>query len=213
MPYCTIEEAWQTSLNPELKMDRNYKGASELGYKDIYLEPSEIYDEKGKPIRNTPVKKKPKKKRLPNMSRTYNRLNEHSGPKSRFKDDNAEKRIVLNKGKHTLDDAQKHPNYDNADLPINDYNNSMYNTLDNEYRDNIKKIEESSMMEDFIDKNDRKRLNKLERENEELKRIIAELKNNSVDTKDNLLDLITYMFTGVVLILLLENLTKLSRKF
>ena len=42
---------------------------------------------------------------------------------------------------------------------------------------------------------------------------IAELKNNSVDTKDNLLDLITYMFTGVVLILLLENLTKLSRKF
>ena len=23
MPYCTIEEAWQTSLNPELKMDRN----------------------------------------------------------------------------------------------------------------------------------------------------------------------------------------------
>ena len=150
MPYCTIEEAWQTSLNPELKMDRNYKGASELGYKDIYLEPSEIYDEKGKPIRNTPVKKKPKKKRLPNMSRTYNRLNEHSGPKSRFKDDNAEKRIVLNKGKHTLDDAQKHPNYDNADLPINDYNNSMYNTLDNEYRDNIKKIEESSMMEDFI---------------------------------------------------------------
>ena len=89
----------------------------------------------------------------------------------------------------------------------------MYNTLDNEYRDNMKKLEESSMMEDFIDKNDRKRLNKLERENEELKRIIAELKNNSVDTKDNLLDLITYMFTGVVLILLLENLTKLSRKF
>ena len=89
----------------------------------------------------------------------------------------------------------------------------MYNTLDNEYRDNMKKLEESSMMEDFIDKNDRKRLNKLEKENEELKRIIAELKNNSVDTKDNLLDLITYMFTGVVLILLLENLTKLSRKF
>ena len=213
MPYCTIEEAWQTSLNPELKMDRNYEGASELGYKDIYLEPSEIYDEKGKTIRDTPVKKKPKKKRLPNMSRTYNRLNEHSGPKSRFKDDNAQKRIVLNEGKPTLDDAEKHPNYDNADLPINDYNNSMYNTLDNEYRDSMKKLEESSMMEDFIDKNDRKRLNKLEKENEELKRIIAELKNISVDTKDNLLDLITYMFTGVVLILLLENLTKLSRKF
>jgi hypothetical protein len=213
MPYCTIEEAWQTSLNPELKMDRNYEGASELGYKNIYLEQSEIYDEKGKPIRNTPLKKIPKKKRLPNMSRTYNRLTNHSGPKSRFKDDNAQKRIVINKGKPNLDDAQKHPNYNNEDLPINDYNNSMYNTLDNEYRDNMKKLEESSMMEDFVDKNDRKRLNKLERENEELKRIIAELKNNSVDTKDNLLDLITYMFTGVVLILLLENLTKLSRKF
>ena len=43
------------------------------------------------------------------------------------------------------------------------------NTLDNEYRDNMKKLEESSMMEDFIDKNDRKRLNKLEKKMKNLK--------------------------------------------
>ena len=47
MPYCTIEEAWSNSLNPELK-DKKYPGESKLGFKEINLEGSEIYGEDGK---------------------------------------------------------------------------------------------------------------------------------------------------------------------
>ena len=216
MPYCTIEEAWSNSLNPELK-DKNYPGQSKLGYKEINLEGSEIYGEDGKPIR-CPEKEKPKKKRLPNLSRTYNRLNEHSGPKTRFSDGNGEKRYVIKNQRHELDDSQNHPNYDNSDVPINSYNNSMYENLDNEYRKNVSRIEDSSMMEDFVDgkldsHQDSRKMLELEKENLELKRIISELRNNSAQDKDNFLDVFTYVFTGVVMILLLENLTKLSRKF
>ena len=218
MPYCTIEEAWSTSLNPELQ-DKNYPGKGELGYQNIHLEGSEIYGADGKPIR-CPPKKNPVIKRIPNLSRTYNRLNEHSGPKTRFSDGNGEKRYVINNTEKILDDSQNHPNYNNSDLPINDHNNSMYETLDNEYRHNVKKIEDSSMMEDFVDGSDDNnepgenvKILELQKENLELKRIIAELKNNTVCEKDNFLDVFTYVFTGIVLILLLENLTKLSRKF
>jgi len=217
MPYCTIEEAWSTSLNPELQ-DKNYPGKGELGYHNIHLEGSEIYGSDGKPIR-CPEKKQPTKKRIPNLSRTYNRLNEHSGPKTRFSEGNGNKRYVIKNTVKSLDDSQNHPNYDNSDLPINDHNNSMFETLDNEYRHNVKKIEDSSMMEDFVDGNresqpgENVRILELQKENLELKRIISELKNNTVSEKDNFLDVFTYVFTGVVLILLLENLTKLSRKF
>ena len=97
-------------------------------------------------------------------------------------------------------------------------NNSMYETLDNEYRHNVKKIENSSMMEDVDGNNDDNepgenvKIMELQKENLELKRIIAELKNNTVCEKDNFLDVFTYVFTGIVLILLLENLTKAFNK-
>ena len=48
MPYCTIEEAWSTSLNPELQ-DKNYPGKGDLGYQSIHLEGYEIYGADGKP--------------------------------------------------------------------------------------------------------------------------------------------------------------------
>ena len=216
MPYCTIEEAWTSSLNPELK-DDNYTGQSNLGYQNINLEGSEIYGEDGKPIR-CPEKKQKKKTKISNLSRTYNRLNEHSGPKTRLPKGNGNKRYVIKNQRYELEDSENHPNYDNSDVPINSYNNSMYENLDNEYRKNVSKIEESSMMEDFVDRktlrnNDSNILSELKSENIELKRIISELRNNNVQDKDNFLDVFTYVFTGIVMILLLENLTKLSRKF
>ena len=83
---------------------------------------------------------------------------------------------------------------------------------------NESKIEDSSMMEDFVDRSheiddDRNVVSELKNENTELKRIISELRNNNIQDKDNFLDVFTYVFTGIVMILLLENLTKLSRKF
>ena len=49
MPYCTIEEAWNQSLNPELSkfQDENKKKDYEVEYKN-----SKIYDESGKSVTN-----------------------------------------------------------------------------------------------------------------------------------------------------------------
>ena len=51
MPYCTIEEAWKESLNPEMEKELNNKSSLELGYSSINLEDSELYNSKGEPIR------------------------------------------------------------------------------------------------------------------------------------------------------------------
>ena len=49
MPYCTIEEAWKTTLNPNLEnCEKSSKGYdNEKEYYNINLPNSEIYNEKG----------------------------------------------------------------------------------------------------------------------------------------------------------------------
>ena len=81
------------------------------------------------------------------MSRTYNRLPEHNGPKTRLK--NTEKIYVRDGDQNSLSNNSDHPSYSNSDLPINSYNNSMYEELDDEYNKNSSNIDNSSMMEDF----------------------------------------------------------------
>ena len=146
MPYCTIEEAWKQSLNPEIEKDQSDEKSTNLGYSEIQLNDSELHNTNGDSIRK--VKKKVKKRnRTPNMSRTYNRLSEHNGPKTRLKDSN-KMRHVRNESRQELDNSENHPSYNNSDLPINSYNNSMYEELDDEY-DKTSNIDKSSMLEDF----------------------------------------------------------------
>lgn len=226
MPYCTIEEAWKTTLNPNLEnCEKSSKGYdNEKEYYNINLPNSEIYNEKGEEIRKKNCRKKKKKKRIPNFSRTYNRLPEHNGPKSRFKGDK-QKRLIREDSEQefTLDNKQNHPSYLNADLPINDYNDSIYQTLNDEY---LKKgsSENFSLMEDFSDdlpnlKNDveentqNETIEELKKENEKLKKLIEELKNDKKEDKDSFLDLVMFIATGIIIILILENITKLIRKF
>ena len=144
------------------------------------------------------------------MSRTYNRLSEHNGPKTRLKG-SGKNRLVRKNSKQILDDSENHPSYSNSDLPINSYNNSMYEELDDEYNKNSN-IDKSSMLEDFRDVPNNE-IDLLKEENSRLKKIISELKNNSVEDKDTLIDLVVYLSTGVIIILMLENITKLLRKF
>ena len=210
MPYCTIEEAWKESLNPEMEKELNNKSSLELGYSSINLEDSELYNSKGEPIRKK-KEKRHKKNRVPNMSRTYNRLSEHNGPKTRLKG-SGKKRLVRKNSKQVLDDSENHPSYSNSDLPINSYNNSMYEELDDEYN-KTSNLDNSSMMEDFKNLPDNSEVNLLKEENKRLKKIIMDLKNNTVEDKDNLIDLVVYLSTGVIIILMLENITKLIRKF
>ena len=222
MPYCTIEEAWSQNLNQDMEHDE-FK-ANELHdtkYSEIELPDSEVYDEDGKDIR-CKKKKKHIKKRAPNMSRTYNRLSEHSGPKTRHVNDGNKRLIMKDSG--TLDDSDNHANYSNSDMPINSYNSDLYEKLDDEEDISLDKAyqskaiidEDQSMMEDFkdmayIDSNS-KNVNILKSENRRLKKIIEELKLNKYEDKDSILDLVVYIFSGIMVILIMENITKLSRK-
>lgn len=214
MPYCTIEEAWKESLNPELEKELNVengKSSLKLGYSEIDLKDSELHNSQGEPIRTGRKKKEKKRKRVPNMSRTYNRLANHNGPKTRLTESN-NTQLVRKNSKERLDKSQNQPSYDNDDLPINSYNNSMYEELDNEYN-KTSNIDKSSMMEDFKNVDTVSEMNLLKDENSRLKKIISEFKNNTMDDKDTLIDLAVYLSTGVIIILMLENITKLIRKF
>ena len=221
MPYCTIEEAWSQSLNPELNEHQiNANNMDNNNYLDVEYKQSQLYDSSGEKIPSDFSLKK-KKKRHPNYSRTYNRLSEHSGINTRLNDKN-NKRLIIDKETKSLDSSNKFPNYSNSDLPINKYDNEMYQKLDDEYRKHNSKIEESSMMEDFKNLDTlsyqsgnlkiNNQLLELKKENFQLKKIIQELKNNKLDDNDSKLDIIVYIFSGVMIILMMENITKLFRR-
>ena len=56
-------------------------------------------------------------------------------------------------------------------------------------------------------------INELRKENINLREIINELKNSKSNSSDNFMDLITFIVSGVVVILMMENITSLLRKF
>lgn len=236
MPYCTIEEAWKTSLNPELEtiqvtngLDTRYNPSEEVDLKN-----SELYDSEGNQV--TCKKEKQQRPKMKNFSRTYNRLSEHSGPKTRFTNDN-QMVYVRSEDDFKLDNRENHPSYMNLDAPISEHNISMYEKLNDEYNKKFNKEtsnnEEMSMMEDFTSENNyssdktpykRKEMrlasknyeyiiNELKEENTKLKTMISELKNTKVEDKDSIFDLVLFLGTGVIIILMMENITKILRKF
>jgi hypothetical protein len=220
MPYCTIEEAWNTSIDPSL-LDIDNARDPEPAYQNIHLENSEIFNSRGQSIEC----KKPKQSQLKkarNMSRTYNRLSEHSGPKSRF--NSTQKKIIHNNNRVVLNDSHTNPNL-NTDLPINEYNLDMAEKLNDEYKIQSEDLSsKGSILHEFksINKSDNNTntidenfiiLNELRKENTELRQIINELKNNKLENSDNFMDLITFIITGIVVILMMENITALLRKF
>ena len=224
MPYCTIEEAWNTSIDPSL-LDIDNARDPEQDYQNIHLENSEIFNSRGQSIEC----KKPKQKQVKkgrNMSRTYNRLSEHSGPKSRF--NSSQKKIIHNNNRVVLNDSPTNPNL-NTDLPINEYNLDMYEKLNDEYKIQSEDLSsKGSILHEFksINKSDNNTtnitnnidenfiiLNELRKENTELRQLINELKNNKLENSDNFMDLITFIITGIIVILMMENITALLRKF
>ena len=224
MPYCTIEEAWNTSIDPSL-LDIDNARDPEQDYQNIHLENSEIFNSRGQSIEC----KKPKQKQVKkgrNMSRTYNRLSEHSGPKSRF--NSSQKKIIHNNNRVVLNDSPTNPNL-NTDLPINEYNLDMAEKLNDEYKIQSEDLSsKGSILHEFksINKSDNNTtnitnnidenfiiLNELRKENTELRQLINELKNNKLENSDNFMDLITFIITGIIVILMMENITALLRKF
>lgn len=200
MPFCTIEEAWGVPKNPDLKYlsGNDY----EKSYKDIYLENSEIYDADGNSIRkdhnpydndtNKPVE------RVDNFSRTYNRLPETSGPSTRLPQKQKQQVYVRGEPENILESPKDHPSLYNRDLPINNYNYKI-----------------AQGKEKFAD-SDGELMNivrELRNENKSLKKMVDELKHSGSQNKDSLFDTVVYISTGMFVILMMENMSSLIRRF
>tara|TARA_B100001093_G_C26843547_1_gene1021694 strand:+ start:1819 stop:2445 length:627 start_codon:yes stop_codon:yes gene_type:complete len=208
MPYCTIEEAWTQSLNPELQENET--------------KPLEYQSE------NTDLFKldnKPKKivKRIPQKSRTYKVLDQHYAKKDR-----QQKKIK----KVIIDDKESEEGSVDYDYQYgynnnkNEFNINAYNEYNNKAKDLDSNV---SVMEDFKDdipnnnsnnnqKSDQSQkfidiINELRQENKKLGEKIEELRNNSHSKKDNFMEILMFILTGVIIILMMENINKLVRRF
>lgn len=220
MPYCTIEEAWSKSIDPSI-LDINNARDPQAEFKDVYLKNSELINGNGNSIECKDKKPKKRLKKSRNLSRNYNRLPEHSGPETRLP--NNEHKTVLHRN-----NAVQLNNNNNAsisdDLPINEFNIKEYENLNDEYLNQSDDLSSNaSIMKEF--KSMKKEpaetehtqhleiINELRQENINLRRVIDELKHNKSYSSDNFMDLLTFIIAGIVLILIMENITGLMRKF
>ena len=205
MPYCTIEEAWTQSLNPELQDEKTNA---------INYQPSETVD-----LFELDKKLKKKVNRVPQKSRTYKTLDEHS--KKRNRNVTNEKRVFIDNTKTDDSDSIESESYDFTH-PNNDMNLQAYS----DYNDRAKDLNSNlSVMEDFRDnipqdtnnniqsENLIKIINELRDENKRLATTIEQLQQNNGSKKDNFMEATMYIITGVIIILIMENINKLVRKF
>jgi hypothetical protein len=205
MVYCTIEEAWTQSLNPELEntpINDNNINYNINGSADLYeIDPPHV-----------------KKKRIPNKSRTYNKLPGHQSKSDRL----GKSKVHKINNKEGVDDPGDQP-YRNMTSPENEYNIKMYDDYNDKARDLDSTV---SIMEDFQDNlpvNENmgnsvqflEIINELRAENKRLVTTITDLQNSagSISNKDNFMDIIIFITAGIIIILMMENITKLMRRF
>ena len=214
MPYCTIEEAWGTNLTSN-KSDKRFKKITpdngftplEMGYSLESYPETDVYDQEAKSVFTKGKKKKVKRRKT--FSRNYNRLPEHSGPKTRLpKQGKKQKRLIIQENEKKLDDMENHPNLNNLDLPTNEYDKLFEQKLNDEY---LSDSDGSNTEETF--QNKEHYVTFLKSENDKLRDIIKGLQNNNFNKNDNLFDLVVFISTGVFIIFLLETLSKSIRKF
>jgi hypothetical protein len=110
MPYCSINEAW--GKGPEgIDMDT---------YQSVNYDDSSIYKSSGEPV--FPKDKKQAVKRIPNMSRTQERLPQHGGPQNRYSTN--ETSVSLNyddNNKFIIEQSEVPFSKKNTDVPISAY--------------------------------------------------------------------------------------------
>ena len=110
-------------------------------------------------------------------------------------------------------------------MPINEFNLDAYEKLNDDYILQSEDISsQGSILNEFKSINQTNEkvkskdeslniINELRKENINLREIINELKNSKSNSSDNFMDLITFIVSGVVVILMMENITSLLRKF
>lgn len=214
MVYCTIEEAWTQSLNPELQEEQE---------QSLEYEPNQV--DNLFQVNNVP---KLKTKRVPQKSRTYATLDGHSSKKNRQSKKN--KKIFIDDTKESDTNSLESNSYNLLD-PSNEFNLQAFN----EYNSRSKDLDSNmSVMEDFQENipnyhkkkigqiNDIKEtdnshfikiINELREENKRMNETINSLRNNSNSNKDNFMEVTMFIITGIIIILMMENITKLVRRF
>lgn len=224
MPYCTIDEAWEQSLISDNKAVNN-KIDPLLQYDNSECNYSELYSI------NTAPKKIPK--RMKNKSRTYNRLKNHNGPKTRLPSNKTH--VIKEDSIEVSPEEEMQPAYDNSSCcgqtssnnHTNEFNVSAFENVNREYDNRAKDLtSSSSILEDFKENmesdsiqdepslyGNRNMLNNLQEENQKLRRIIAELKESKSGDTNTFMELVMFISTGVVIILMMENINSLVRKF
>jgi len=209
MPYCTIEEAWTQSLNPELQEQQSNA---------INYEPSQNVD-----LFELDKKLKKKVNRVPQKSRTYKTLDEHSKKNKRNRVNS--KRVFIDDTKSDDSNSIESSNYDFTSSE-NDMNLQAYK----EYNVKSKDLDSNvSVMEDFREnlpnqtaqsnepnhhtEHFMKIINELRDENKKLSQTIEKLQKDDNSNKDNFMEATMFIITGIIIILIMENINKLVRKF
>ncbi len=203
MPYATINEAW----NIKEFTDNN----------SLYMPPVNNKQEN--------INK--------NFSRNYNRLPEHSGPSTRLSTGDSQQIYIRDNPDNRIDYPQNHPSFLNQDLPINEYNLKKYQELNDSFLSKQNKNPKEKFNNYELDSNhsmlysqptikgdsnNTKELldmiRELKRENKKLNTVIEDLKKSGMNNdKDNMFDLIVYLSSGILVIFMMENVSKLIRRF
>uniref|UniRef100_A0A6C0EJW7 Uncharacterized protein n=1 Tax=viral metagenome TaxID=1070528 RepID=A0A6C0EJW7_9ZZZZ len=114
MPYCSVEEAWgedfieNTNKFKKIVPEKSYDSETDksMDYSDNNLynsDDSEVFEHSDKYKKTKKTRKKTK-----NYSRTYNRLDEHSGPLTRLPKKN---RIVIEDRENVKNNKEMYINY------------------------------------------------------------------------------------------------------
>ena len=209
MPYATIQEVWGGGFE---QSPNNY------GYDENILLEDEDGDQRGqhqrlmnpKKATERPIPESSNKppRRVPNLSRTYNRLPNHNGPTDRLGRKSKKAKVVRDENGdygYKLEDDVSNPQENdlkmrNRDAPITEYTRELeegYAELDDDSK--------SGSKEDLI--------KSLIAENKRLRELLQEAKNMGGGTKDNLFDLALFISAGVFIIITLEAFSKGIRRF
>ena len=212
MPYCSIDEAWGQGFLSNKNQPKKFKKIvpefippNKLGYSSIDYSNS-------KNINIFSKNKKCKTKRKRSFSRTYNKLPEHSGVKSRLPTNNIIKKISFKNKKNKKNKYYKNKK-NNIDKSINNYDdNYIEDESDNESESESESEDEldSNINEKFTNNSDY--INNILNENRKLRNIIERFESKKNET-DSIFDLVIFISTGIFIIFLLDMISKGIRKF
>jgi hypothetical protein len=171
MTFCSLSEAW--GQGPD--------GIETGKYQPVNYEDSNIYKNSGEPVFDTTIEKQPVK-RIPNMSRTQERLPQHNGPSNRYSENIKNVSINYDDNNNiSADDAETPFNKKNNELPISQY--SKFLKAKNHRKESVP-VHEIKLKYKKCRRNEPK--DKEEDLNDTIDNIINKVDNNSETSNDNI---------------------------